>query len=228
MKKTMYCLASCIAAAFIVGCSSSDNASDSSNQQVPAVECSQECAQAEFELAQQFHKGEGVEQSYDTALAHYLTSATAGNPAAMTQLAVLYREGLSSQGVQAEEAVKWLTAAAKQQDGEAQFLLAEHYWDGLGTEQDFGQAEYWYNQAALNKQKDAAYLLGLRYFEGENMDEDPEQAYVWMSIAALLGHGNAPGDRDFLIGEELDMTQKKSAWKEVARLIEKMGIEVPW
>jgi TPR repeat protein len=226
MKKSVYCLASCIAAAFIVGCSSNNQTNTS--EAAAAVVCSGVCGEQEFTRAQQLHHGDGVEQNYDAALAEYLKAAKAGNVAAMTQAAVLYQDGLTSQGTKPELAVEWLMVAAKQQDAEAQFLLAENFWNGVGTEQDFGKAEFWYNQAALNKHKEAAYLLGLYYFEGENMDEDPEQAYVWMSIAALLGHGNAPGDRDFLIGEELDMTQKKAAWKEVDRLINKMGIEVPW
>ncbi|GAB1622643.1 hypothetical protein AAOGI_26930 [Agarivorans albus] len=226
MKKSVYCLASCIAAAFIVGCSSNNQTSTSETP--AAVVCSGVCGEQEFTRAQQLHHGDGVEQNYDAALAEYLKAAKAGNVAAMTQAAVLYQEGLTSQGSKPELAVEWLMVAAKQQDAEAQFLLAENFWNGVGAEQDFGKAEFWYNQAALNKHQEAAYLLGLYYFEGENMDEDPEQAYVWMSIAALLGHGNAPGDRDFLIGEELDMTQKKAAWKEVDRLIKEMGIEVPW
>ncbi|MGY5452804.1 tetratricopeptide repeat protein [Agarivorans sp. MS3-6] len=222
MKKSLYCLVG-ISASMLVACSNTNDAPVNSSE-TSAIVCSGSCGQEQFDLAQQLHTGDGVEQNYDAALAAYLKAANLGNVPAMTQAAVLYSEGLTNQGVNKEAALQWLTMAAKQQDGEAQFLLAEHYW----SEQDYGQAEFWYNQAALNKHKEAAYLLGLYYFEGTNMEEDPEQAYVWMSIAALLGHSNAPGDRDFLIGEELDMTQKKAAWAEVARLIETMGIEVPW
>jgi TPR repeat protein len=226
MKKSVYGLASCVAAALLVGCSQS--ATTPTSDIPTAIECSGVCGEQEFKLAQQYHQGEQQQQDLDKALANYILAAKAGNVAAMTQVAVLYKEGLTSEGTKPELAIDWLNAAAQQQDAQAQFLLAESYWNGEGVAQDFTQAEYWYNQAALNKDKEAAYLLGLRYFEGEHMAEDPVTGYVWMSIAALLGHPNAPGDRDFLIGEELDMKQKKAAWQEVDRLIKQLDIEVPW
>ncbi len=226
MNKTVYGLASCVAAALLVGCSQSAITPTSA---IPsAIECGGVCGEQEFKLAQQYQLGESQQQDLNKALANYILAAKAGNVAAMTQVAVLYQEGLTSEGAKPELAIDWLSVAAQRQDAQAQFLLAESYWNGDGVAQDFAQAEYWYNQAAMNKNQEAAYLLGLRYFESEHMTEDPVTAYVWMSIAALLGHPNAPGDRDFLIGEELDMKQKKAAWKEVDRLIKELDIEVPW
>ena len=59
-----------------------------------------------------------------------------------------------------EHAREQYYAAAQAGIPEAQILLAEMYYNGLGTPVNYGMAVYWYSQAANQGEPHAQYALG--------------------------------------------------------------------
>ena len=69
-----------------------------------------------------YENGWGVQQSYDTALKHYKTSAELGDERGQVNLGLLYYEGL---GIYPNEEIakEWFQLAAEQGSHEAQYYL---------------------------------------------------------------------------------------------------------
>ena len=83
------------------------------------------------------------------------------------------------------------SAAAVQDDVQAQALLALLYVAGMGVQKDLRQAEYWSRKAADRGQPTGQYLLGMLYDNGSGVPKDYQIAAFWFRKAADQGVARA-------------------------------------
>ncbi len=83
-----------------------------------------------------------------------------------------------------EEAIRLLTPAAEQGDGEASLFLGNMYLYGAGVEEDLQAARKWLEVAAREGRIDALYNLGAIYDKGLGVPRDVKQAIKWFILAA--------------------------------------------
>ena len=84
----------------------------------------------------------------------------------------------------AEQAIKWLSAAADQGHPRAQALLAEMYEQGEGSKQSMRKAILLYKQAAEGGDMEAQLRLSEIYRLGHGVKADHEEAKRWFQMAA--------------------------------------------
>lgn len=91
-------------------------------------------------------------------------------------------------------------------DVNAQYSLAERYFDGLGVEQDFGQAFYWFQQAARQGHAKAQFNVGMMHLLGRGVPKDVIEGYQWIYLAAQRDNDAA---QDLLNSLSRKLTQEQ-------------------
>lgn len=126
----------------------------------------------------------------------------AGNPAASTELGLLYYAG---RGVPADDAKAHalLKRAADKDEAAAMFWLGRMALLGDGPEGRGGDADRaaarWFFEAARRGHADAQYHLGLLLLAGTGVFPDRTEAMKWIGRAAAAGH---PAAQQFRTGPE--------------------------
>ena len=82
------------------------------------------------------------------------------------------------------KAIEWYTAAAHQNEENAQYNLAVIYDEGEGVAAEDQKAVYWYQRAAQLGEDNAQTNLGVMYFNGEGIDEDIVESLAWTYLGA--------------------------------------------
>ena len=115
-------------------------------------------AEAQFNLACCYNKGNGVERDVKQALLLLHKAAGQGHAKAQFCLACCYRDG---EGVEKNKtkAFNWLVKSAEQGYSYAQYNLGLFYYNGDGTEQDKSEAMRWFRKAAEQGHVGALKLL---------------------------------------------------------------------
>lgn len=75
-----------------------------------------------------------------------------------------------------------------QGDADAQYQLAESYFNGDVTEKDAAEGLRWLRLAAAQGHDEAELRLGYCYFDGEGVERDKAEAERWLGLAEA--HGN--------------------------------------
>ena len=101
---------------------------------------------------------------------------------AMIQVALFYKEHHVY-----EEMYTWLDEAAKSNDPNAYYELANCYFEMLGNRGSEEQALLLYKRAALKNHRDAMNNLADMYLNGEGTAVDEKKAFEWFTKAAELG-----------------------------------------
>jgi hypothetical protein len=143
-------------------------------------------ARADFEEAlRAYDRGD-----YVAAAAAWRPLAEAGDPAAQTNLGVLYWRG---RGVSADpaQAARWFRLAAERGDPVAQDNLGQMYYVGDGVPRDLEQAARWIRASALQGDANAQLRLGSLYADGIGVERDPQRAVMWWRKAAEQNHPEA-------------------------------------
>ena len=83
-----------------------------------------------------------------------------------------------------KEAVKFHRLYAEQGVVNAQFRLAQMYYEGLGVEQDYKEAVKWFRLVAEQGDAEAQRSLGEMYHEGLGVEQDYKEAVKWYRLAA--------------------------------------------
>ncbi|MCB1276147.1 tetratricopeptide repeat protein [Prosthecobacter sp.] len=111
----------------------------------------------QFDLAQQYAQGDGVQHDLKAAANWYLLAAQAGHSGAQNNLGVCYDRG---EGVSQDsrQAAVWYRKAAEQGDETGQFNLGLCYKLGTGVPKDLVLAYKWLNLAAAKGQANAGRL----------------------------------------------------------------------
>lgn len=94
-------------------------------------------------------QGEDVKHNYPRALELNRKAATAGSPAGMHNLAVMYDAGWGVPENDAE-AVRWYRKAADVGRGSSQYNLGVSYREGAGVAADSIEAMKWFHIARMN------------------------------------------------------------------------------
>ena len=118
--------------------------------------------EAQFNLANYYENGKGVEQSYSKAVYWYERAAMKGNDRAQFNLALSYYEG---KGVEQSysQAAYWLQKAANQNHPEAQCNLAILYYTGKGVTKNKSLAIYWAQESCKNfNDKGCSFLNNIK------------------------------------------------------------------
>lgn len=140
-------------------------------------------AEAQFNLAEMCHDGEGRAQDSLEALAWAERAARSGLAEAQYKAGVMLLEG---DGVERdkEKAMQWLRQAAGQGLPEALSALG-------ALSSDAGQAAAYYAEAAARGDAHAQFSLGMMLTLGVGVEADEAAARQWLLKAAAQGHTEA-------------------------------------
>ncbi|MDA9425857.1 MULTISPECIES: tetratricopeptide repeat protein [Bradyrhizobium] len=89
-----------------------------------------------------------------------------------------------------------MVALANRGDAEAQYHVGMMYNNGIGTQQDRGQAFEWFQKSAAANDPLGAYKLGC-YYDGQGagiVATDPDQALKYKLVSAKAGYARAQHD----------------------------------
>jgi uncharacterized protein len=126
----------------------------------------------------------------DAGFATMQKKAEANDPIAETQLASCYDLGLHLQP-NGKESIRWLTEAANQGYGPAEYELGRIYLYGRGVPADYAQALIWERKAAEQGDARAQRDMAFMYERGFGVAADPAQAAEWNRKAAAQGNAEA-------------------------------------
>lgn len=95
------------------------------------------------------------------------------------------------------EGERWLTEAARQGHGEAQYVLGSAYLAGMDLPFDLGQGLAWLSAAAWGGHPGAMMVVADLAAKGQGFfAKDPVRAWVNYDVAAAMGHRPAEEARD--------------------------------
>lgn len=106
-------------------------------------------AQAQYDLARAYERGEGVERDLREARSWTQRAAEGGHRGAMHNLAVFFAESAQQSGDYAE-AARWFERAARRGMLDSQFNLAILYENGLGVPRSIEDAAFWLGVAGVS------------------------------------------------------------------------------
>mmetsp|Transcript_2982 Transcript_2982/g.5778 ORF Transcript_2982/g.5778 Transcript_2982/m.5778 type:complete len:541 (-) Transcript_2982:1416-3038(-) len=143
-------------------------------------------AQAQYNLANCYAKGIGMEKNEKLAVKWYTANAVQGNAEAQNNLALCYERGA---GVEkdADMAFKWFAKSAEQKYTLGQFNLGICYAKGIGTEANMEKAAACYRNAAEKGSYEAMNNLGMCYEHGWGVEQDQKQAFRLFLTSADQG-----------------------------------------
>ncbi len=130
--------------------------------------------------------------SYIKALNSFYALAKQGDAEAQFNVGMIYANG---KGVKADlsEAMRWYEKAAKQENGAAQYNLAQIYYKKAqeGEPHAYEKAKYWYEKAINNHVKEAYNNLAALYMNGLGVEVNEKKAFELFAKAADLGDSEA-------------------------------------
>ena len=91
------------------------------------------------------------------------------------------------------ESVQWFTKSADQGNTQAQKMLGDMYFKGIGVTKDEKEGLRLINLAAEQGLPEAQIFLGGCYLNGTGVAKDPKEAIKWYTKAAEQGDSNAQG-----------------------------------
>lgn len=108
---------------------------------------------------------------------------------------------------------------AKNNDLEAQKIIASKYYYGEGVEQDLYQAARWFEKAAMNNDPQAQYFIAYMYRNGEGYVADSVKAFEWYKRSAEQAYIDSEVELAYCyysaLGTEQDL-EKAAQWYEKA------------
>ena len=81
----------------------------------------------------------------------------------------------------------------------AQFIIGEMYYNGLGVKKDHAEAAKWIRKAAEQGLSEAQFVICHMNYYGLGVKEDHAEALIWCRKAALQGHIRARILRDKML-----------------------------
>ena len=87
-------------------------------------------------------------------------------------------------------------------DSNAQFMIGEMYYNGLGVKENHANALIWYRKAAEQGNCESQFRTGHMYYYGDGVKEDHAEALKWFQKAAKNGHPRGRQYRDEILNKE--------------------------
>jgi TPR repeat protein len=84
-------------------------------------------------------------------------------------------------------------------EANAQFIIGEMYYNGLGVKKNQAEAAIWIRKAAEQGLSEAQFVIGHMYYYGLGVKEDQAEALIWCRKAAGNGHIRARILRDKIL-----------------------------
>lgn len=144
---------------------------------------------AEYELADAYYLGIGVDENNDEAYKWYFRAAEHGNAHAQIFVGTSFYNESEPESLNNKKAVTWFSKAAEQGNAEAQYLLGHCYSDGCGVDCSDEKAFAWFSRAAENGYVEAQYELGKFYYTGCGIKQSTEKAFECFLKAAAEESG---------------------------------------
>jgi localization factor PodJL len=169
---------------------------------------------AEYEIAQRYAEGRGVQQNLAEAADWFDLAAKQGLAPAQFRLGGFYEKGF---GVKKDldAARRLYSAAADAGNAKAMHNLAVLYAEGIDGKPDYQNAAKWFRKASDYGLTDSQYNLGILYGRGIGMEPNLAEAYKWFSLAARDGDRESASKRDDVGGrmDQLSLATAKLAAK---------------
>jgi TPR repeat protein len=190
---------------------------------LPALEAKakQGDAEAQFELARDFLKGDGVTKDPVRAFELMSAAANQGHAEAMGGVGFFYANGIAVPKNEAK-AVEWFRKGAEAGGAKAQLNLGKMLAEGKGVEKNESEGRKWIRAAADQEQPDAAYVMGtILYFGRFGQAVDYAAAYPYLLKAAESGHPDAQNTVGLMLeagqGVELSAAQAEEWYRKAAK-----------
>lgn len=178
----------------------------------------QDNAEACFQIGCAYYLGNrGYEVDHRKGKEWVMRAANLGDIMAQCELGKIYLNGDEFTSKDYDKAYYWIEKSARNNNGNAQFLMASQYWRDINnmTDKDMELAKYWLNKSASNGYMLAKTSLSFLYIKEENYNE----AIVYAKESAL--DGNPMGQ--YLLGSlysfedtEFYDLKKSGFWMELA------------
>jgi hypothetical protein len=133
--------------------------------------------------------GTGVTMDYSLAVHYFKRAADLGDTNAYWLLGRMLLEGKGVSQPSYTEALGYFKVAAEVGEvAQAEHFLGLMYEYGLGTDQNFAQAQVHYKKASGMNFVESMYNLGLMYAYGRGFDQDYSRAMVLFEGASRVNH----------------------------------------
>lgn len=142
-------------------------------------------------MGNHYKKGAGVPKDPVKAMELFLYAAERGHPEDQYNVGVMRLNGDTGIEVDYREALKWLTASAKQDYASAFDKLGLMFQDGKGVPQDQVRANQAFARGAELGDASSMVNLARSYREGTGIEQDFEKARELLMRAARLGRTSA-------------------------------------
>jgi TPR repeat protein len=90
----------------------------------------------------------------------------------------------------------------EEEDYNAQYIIGEMYYNGLGVKKDQAEAAIWIRKAAEQGLSEAQFVICHMNYYGLGVKEDHAEALIWCRKAAYQGHIRARILRDKILYQD--------------------------
>ena len=180
-----------IDAMILGGTAGTSAAGDLTAAEKAVAEKRQREAEAAYQEALKFDKGEGVPKDRAKALAFFKQAAEKGHLKATHAVGVGYFNGRKGVAKDQTEAAMWWRRAADRGYAKSQDALGLCYKNGYGVTKDEAKGCQWFEKAAEQRSRDALFNLGVCYFEGQGREKDEAKGLALFQEAFEMGSEEA-------------------------------------
>jgi hypothetical protein len=154
------------------------------------------------DLAVLYENGDGVDANGAQAIELLKRAAQQGDPLAMYNLALHYKDGTNDVKRDVAQAAEWFAKSAESGSVSAMVELGEALINGRGQAQNPRRGLEWLQRAADAGSVRAKFLLGMTYLKGKicgcggedspnSQRQDPDLALLWFGRVAETGDSDA-------------------------------------
>jgi TPR repeat protein/uncharacterized protein (UPF0335 family) len=154
------------------------------------------------DLAVLYENGDGVDASPVQAIELFKRAAQQGDPLAMYNLALHYRDGTNDVKRDVVQAAEWFAKSAESGSVSAMVELGDALINGRGQAQNPRRGIEWLQRAADAGSVRAKFLLAMTYYKGKicscggenspnSQRKDPDLALLWFGRVAETGDSDA-------------------------------------
>ena len=147
-------------------------------------------AQFQYDLAQRYFNGDGVEKDEKTAIKLMHMAADQNHARSCEKLGLIYRDGKYGTRQNYKKSAEWHQRAAELGLSASQHYLGVLYLHGRGVRKDGDKAVEWIGKAADQGNTAAMGELGNIYHDGNGVSKDEEKAAECFRMGADKGNKN--------------------------------------
>lgn len=143
--------------------------------------------ESQFSLGEIYLEGSLVDKNEIAGRKWLELAAEQGSSTAKILLSKLAKKSKQKEN----SSINILRQLAKSGEAEAQYTLAEHYFNGQFIEKNLDKAALWYLKAAKQGYAEAQYQIGVMFNEGQGVRQSNVSSRKWLQLASKQGHVKA-------------------------------------